>query len=195
MDMMNKTEVKHAGYGDRLILTKNWLGYLDQGVGDVEYSRARIHLGNFSQDSTELAPGTIVDQGVGDVEDTRVSVSLQDSLEDSAYFTHLFTGYSDSNVECQRLNSASTSHSVSDTPDGVTLPVIIVGYLLATHSWVPAWALLHSGPWTLWAGMNFAQSRTPCSRQHCQQPAMPQRKCLWVVPRTTPNPQYLTVSS
>ena len=28
---------------------------VDQGVGDVEYSRARIHLGNFSQDSTELA--------------------------------------------------------------------------------------------------------------------------------------------
>ena len=94
---------------------------LDQGVGDVEYSRARIHLGNFSQDSTELAPGTIVDQGVGDVEDTRVSVSLEDSLEDSAYFTHLSTGYSDSDVECQHLNSASTSHSVSDTPDGVTL--------------------------------------------------------------------------
>ena len=94
---------------------------VDQGVGDVEYSRARIHLGNFSQDSTKLAPGTIVDQGVGDVEDTRVSVSLEDSLEDSAYFTHLSTGYSDSNVECQPLNSASTSHSVLDTPDGVTL--------------------------------------------------------------------------
>ena len=88
---------------------------MDQGVGDVEYSRARIHLGNFSQNSTELAPGTIVDQGVGDVEDTRVSVSLEDSLEDSAYFTHLSTGYSDSNVECQRLNSARKSHSVSDT--------------------------------------------------------------------------------
>ena len=94
---------------------------VDQGVSDVEYSRARIHLGNFPQDSTELAPGTIVDQGVGDVEDTRVSVSLKDSLEDSAYFTHLSTGYSDSDVECQHLNSASTSHSVSDTSDGVTL--------------------------------------------------------------------------
>ena len=94
---------------------------VDQGVSDVEYSRTRIHLGNFSQDSTELAPGTIVDQGVGDVEDTRVSVSLKDSLEDSAYFTHLSTGYSDSDVECQHLNSASTSHSVSDTSDGVTL--------------------------------------------------------------------------
>ena len=94
---------------------------MDQGVGDMEYSRARIHLGNFSQDSTELAPGTIVDQGVGDVEDTRVSVSLKDSLEDSAYFTHLSTGYSDSDVECQHLNSASTSHSVLDTHDGVIL--------------------------------------------------------------------------
>ena len=94
---------------------------VDQGVSDVEYSRARIRLGNFPQDSTELAPGTIVDQGVGDVEDTRISVSLEDSLEDSAYFTHLSTGYSDSDVECQHLNSASTSHSVSDTSDGVTL--------------------------------------------------------------------------
>ena len=100
---------------------------MDQGVGNVEYSRARIHLGNFSQDSTELAPGTIVDQGVGDVEDTRVSVSLEDSLQDSAYFTHLSTRYSDSDVECQHLNSASTSHSVSDTPQGVTL-----GWDLAT---------------------------------------------------------------
>ena len=94
---------------------------VDQGVGDVEYSRTRIHLGNFSQGSKELAPGTIVDQGVGDVEDTRISVSLEDSLEDSAYFTHLSTGYSDSDVECQRLNSASTSHSVLDTHDGVIL--------------------------------------------------------------------------
>ena len=94
---------------------------VDQGVSDVEYSRARIRLGNFPQDSTELAPGTIVDQGVGDVEDTRISVSWEDSLEDSAYFTHLSTGYSDSDVECQHLNSASTSHSVSDTSDGVTL--------------------------------------------------------------------------
>ena len=100
---------------------------VDKGVGDVEYSRTRIHLGNFSQDSTELAPGTIVDQGVGDVEDTWVSESLEGSLEDSAYFSHLSTGYSDSNVECQRLNSASTSHSVSDTPQGVTL-----GWDLAT---------------------------------------------------------------
>ena len=94
---------------------------VDQGVSDVEYSRARIRLGNFPQDSTELAPGTIVDQGVGDVEDTRISVSLEDSLEDSAYFTHLSTGYSDSDVECQRLNSASTSHSLLDTHDGVIL--------------------------------------------------------------------------
>ena len=94
---------------------------VDQGVSDVEYSRARIRLGNFPQDSTELAPGTIMDQGVGDVEDTRISVSLEDSLEDSAYYTHLSTGYSDSDVECQHLNSASTSHSVSDTSDGVTL--------------------------------------------------------------------------
>ena len=94
---------------------------VDKGVGDVEYSRTRIHLGNFSHDSTELAPGTIVDQGVGDVEDIWVSESLEGSLEDSAYFSHLSTGYSDSNVECQRLNSASTSHSVSDTPEGVTL--------------------------------------------------------------------------
>ena len=94
---------------------------VDQGVSDVEYSRARIRLGNFPQDSTELAPGTIVDQGVGDVEDTRISVSLEDSLEDSAYFTHLSTVYSDSDVECQRLNSASTSHSVLDTHDGVIL--------------------------------------------------------------------------
>ena len=85
---------------------------------DVKTSSMTVKV---PEESTELAPGTIVDQGVGDVEDTWVSESLEGSLEDSAYFSHLSTGYSDSNVECQRLNSASTSHSVSDTPEGVTL--------------------------------------------------------------------------
>ena len=85
---------------------------------DVKTSSMTVKV---PEESTELAPGTIVDQGVGDVEDTRISVSLEDSLEDSAYFTHLSTGYSDSDVECQRLNSASTSHSVLDTHDGVIL--------------------------------------------------------------------------